>query len=102
MFDGKLFADEIVAAVRDHVARAVDPLNNKIAMLEFRLGELETRQKEFRYVGVWKADREYQIGNFVTASGALWHCEEATQSRPGVSSSWKLCVKSGSFSNDAR
>jgi hypothetical protein len=93
MFDGKKFGDEIVQAVKGYV----DPLRNQIAMLEARLAELETSRKEFRYVGPWRDGRQYEMGNFSTCGGSLWHCEEATQSRPGTDSSWKLCVKSGAF-----
>jgi hypothetical protein len=93
-FDGAAFGAEVVKAVRDHVDRAVRPLEQRIA-------QLESKQAQLRYRGIWQPDCEYQAGNFCTISGSLWYCEETTRSRPGTDSTWRLAVKQGAF-NDAR
>lgn len=43
MFDGKAFGEEVAAMVREHVARALEPLVARNAALEARLVELEAR-----------------------------------------------------------
>lgn len=47
------------------------------------------------YLGVWKADAEYERGHMVTLNGVLWHAEaDRVTGRPGTSSSWRLMHKS--------
>ena len=93
-FDGAAFGAEIVEAVEAYVARAVKPLEERIA-------QLEAQHKEFHYCGVWREGSEYCVGNFATSNGSLWHCEQVTRSRPGSDSTWKLVCKQGLF-HDAR
>ena len=62
-----------------------------------RLQTLESRPSMI-YAGVWR-QREYARGEVVTQSGSLWCAKEQTNSRPGVDSTWQLCVKKG---RDAR
>jgi hypothetical protein len=67
----------------------------KFQAIEERLAALEAQQAEFRYCGVWTGGREYRRGNFVTHNGGIWHCNEDTGEKPGISNSWTLACKSG-------
>lgn len=54
------------------------------------------------YRGVW-ADGEYARGDCVTWDGSVWHCEKATETKPGNGSAdWKLCVKRGNNGKDGK
>ena len=67
---------------------------NRIAALEKRLAETETRAMRFR--GVHQPAEDYTRGDLVTAKGALWHCNRPTTDRPGDgTTAWQLAVKSG-------
>jgi hypothetical protein len=65
--------------------------------LEKRVAEPEAQVREFKYVGTWEAEQQYERGNFVTAAGSVWHCEQANKNqRPGNGGpQWVLCVKRG-------
>jgi hypothetical protein len=80
----RLLVDELVA--------------NNQRLIE-RIKGLEERHataEQFKYVGVWRADRSYELGNFATYAGSLWHCNGANVGvKPGSGSEWTLCVKSG-------
>ena len=67
---------------------------NRIAALEKRLAETETKAMRFR--GVHQPAEDYQRGDLVTHQGALWHCNRPTTDRPGSGGTdWQLAVKSG-------
>ena len=68
----------------------------QVRPLEKRIAELEERQLEFCYRGVW-AVGSYKAGNFVTFGGSMWHCDaDNTNTKPGTdASAWTLCVKHG-------
>lgn len=59
-------------------------------------------QKVAAYRGVWK-EGEYELGDFVTMAGSLWHCDVAkTQTKPGTSEDWTLAVKRGRDGKDGK
>ena len=67
----------------------------------------ETRQEfkdhaGLRYLGVFEAGKQYSVGDVVTRSGAMWHCNEATQEQPGHNDHWTMCVKAGRDGRDVR
>jgi hypothetical protein len=73
-----------------------DYTDKHIAKLEQRVKQLETERVNLRYCGVWTNQKQFDAGNMVTHSGAIWHCNERTASRPGSGHpSWTLAVKSG-------
>jgi hypothetical protein len=72
----------------------IERLAVTVFALEQHIGELKARTKDFQYVGVFKAEREYKRGNFVTHAGSVWHCDEPTTETPGKSNAWTLAVKS--------
>jgi hypothetical protein len=81
----------VAECVREYVERKLNPL---IA----RLDAVEKATAAFKFCGVWNAARAYQRGNFVSHSGAMWHCEvdSAVGAKPGDGGdSWRLTVKSG-------
>jgi hypothetical protein len=91
-FNAKEFGAETGRLVKEAIQRAVLPLKDRIA-------RLEKDKSALAYVGVWRDDADYQRGNFATTNGSLFHCETSgTKSRPGTDSTWKLCVKQGTFS----
>lgn len=53
------------------------------------------------YRGVWKSGI-YEQGDNVTWGGSQWHCEEATEDKPGEAGSkgWRLSVKCGRNGKD--
>lgn len=61
------------------------------------------RRKEFSFQlpvvlerGVYKADRQYERGDAVTADGSYWIAQKDTPAgKPGQSSDWRLAVKKG-------
>ncbi len=82
-----------VAALQKHISE----LEGRIrpAEIEERLGKVEQRTAEFRYVGVWQPGN-YQAGNFCTFDGSTWVCKVATSSRPGADvEAWQLTAKRG-------
>jgi hypothetical protein len=92
---GRELAQQIKHSIKQPTEAAIAALEARIAALETRVDELQTASGELRYVGTWRDGREYQRGNFTTANGSLWHCEQPTRSRPGTDSTWKLAVKKG-------
>jgi hypothetical protein len=75
-----------------------------VKALAAKVEELERGQSEptLRYVGVWRSDRAYRQGDFVSHSGSLWHCNSPTDLRPGEGGGWQLAVKAGRDGKDAR
>jgi hypothetical protein len=56
-----------------------------------------------RYCGVWVDGKAYDPGDCATWGGSMWHCNEATASRPGDASKlWTLMVKHGRDARDAK
>jgi len=56
-----------------------------------------------RYCGVWVDGKAYDTGDCATWGGSMWHCNEATSSRPGDASKlWTLMVKHGRDAKDAK
>jgi hypothetical protein len=89
-FDGKEFGEELTEIIKSYVARAVKPLEDRIAQLEAR--------GEVKMCGVWLQDCEYETGNLAIYNGSLWCAKARTKSRPGSDSSWQLQIKQGTFS----
>ncbi len=103
MFDGKAFGQEVVSIVRDYVDRKTAPLLEQIEALRIQVTELRERRATLAYRGVHVDGEEYQLGDFVTAQGSVWHCNRTTKTRPeGGSANWTLAVKRGADGKDAR
>jgi hypothetical protein len=119
----KEMADQMIAGVRQAISRALDPITARLSAVETRiaalammradtvvrgspdalrlLGDMEARIKalearpQLSYRGIWR-EGEHEAGDLVTDKGALWHCWQATSTRPGTSSDcWQLCAKNG-------
>ena len=77
-------------AVAEYVQKQVGPLLRRIE-------ELEAQQKNWKYRGAWDNDTDYQVGNFTTHSGSLWHAKaDSRGKRPGINpEQWQLAVKRG-------
>ena len=65
-----------------------------------RIAQLEKILEQRRWVGVWAVGL-YHEGNLVTHDGSMWHCNRETNSKPGESDAWTLCVKRGRDGRDA-
>jgi len=72
-----------------------DQLLSVVGPLRARIQALEKSQTKLAYGGVWKADREYDVGTLCTFDGSLWHANTKTSDRPGTSGEWTLAVKRG-------
>ncbi|MEP7308209.1 MAG: hypothetical protein ABJA98_22115 [Acidobacteriota bacterium] len=67
--------------------------NEKIAALETKVAELETRTA-VDYVGIWLEKYSYRKGQIVTHKGTIWFCRvDYTMEKPGTSTDWQLMVK---------
>lgn len=84
--------------LKDFVAGAIGPLQERIAILEQQLRETEQQAVSFR--GVWEAGKSYGRHSAVVRSGSLWIAMKATSATPGGSDpadrAWVLAVKKGS------
>jgi hypothetical protein len=94
----------LVPFLREQIAAAVTPMQERLDALEKRKGiaPLAARlagieERMMKYEGVWSEGKTYSRGSFVTHAGSLWFCEDTNISvRPGAgSSAWKLAVKKG-------
>ena len=65
-----------------------------IEKLMQRIDELEKRPT-MKYCGVWDAGLVYLQNDAVTYRGGMWFCHGTTNEKPGTTSNWQLCVKSG-------
>jgi hypothetical protein len=53
------------------------------------------------YLGVFQEGKQYEVGELVTWGGSMWHCNEATELKPGEGSkAWTLAVKRGRDGKD--
>ena len=85
--------------IGDMLKRIGEILGEHFATIRKRLEELESTSMG-KYCGTWQEGGNYEPGNFVTASGSLWHCRARTGTRPGTCpEAWTLVAKKG---RDAR
>ena len=94
----KAVAGEMAKSVREYVGAKTSDLASaeRVAELEARVAELErlsVKTTGTRYRGVFSADDTYSRGDLVTHAGGLWHCWEATTSKPGIDNTWQLTAK---------
>lgn len=54
------------------------------------------------YKGVFREGQNYVQGDTVTHGGSIWHCNEDTAEKPGLSKSWTLSVKAGRDGKDGK
>jgi hypothetical protein len=55
------------------------------------------------YQGVYVEGKSYDVGELVTWGGSMWHCNEATELKPGEGSkAWTLAVKRGRDGKDGK
>jgi hypothetical protein len=61
-------------------------------------------QKVAAYRGVWDESQTYDLGDFVTLGGSLWHCnaQTFTNLKPGTDDVWTLAVKRGRDGKDGK
>lgn len=97
MRDPITFGKDIASLIRRYTARALNPLEARVEMLERRFADLEQRKSVdwFPYQGVWDVDAGYKRGAFVTDHGSLWVALTDTTGRPGHCDDWQLAVKRG-------
>jgi hypothetical protein len=84
----------------------VEPLRDRIAELEAKIAKLESALEArggLKYVGTFKEGRVYDADQFVTHSGAIWHCNARTMTVPGNgAAAWTLACKSGRDGKDGK
>ena len=76
-------------------------VNRKLAVLEKRIAELESRPHGIKYAGPWTAGTVYDQGDCVSRKG-LWIATCATRQKPGESADWRLAVKEGRDGRDGK
>ena len=55
-----------------------------------------------RYQGTFQDGYAYVVGDVITAGGNAWHCEMPTTLRPGSTSAWRLMVRKGRDTREAK
>jgi hypothetical protein len=91
----KKMAVDMAAAMKEFVARSLEPRDARIDAIDKRLTELEARPS-MEYMGTWDAAKIYGRGAVVTSGGSMWHAQRASVSRrPGQSDDWVQCVQRG-------
>ena len=87
----------IAQATKAHV---IEEIAKAVAPLERRIAELESRE----YQGVWAGDKSYPAGASVTSGGNLWIARSPSIGmRPGANTTaWQLCVRRGRDGKDLR
>ena len=87
----EMLADGIVATLK----RALGPRDSRLAALEKRVAELESKKLP-TYAGAHKAGETYAQGSLVTRVGGLWLAIAESDETPGQGATqWRLIVKSG-------
>lgn len=61
----------------------------------------DIKVKSIIYREIWR-EGEYEAGDVVTWGGSVWHCQQKTADKPGMSAAWKLMVKHGAPGKDAK
>jgi hypothetical protein len=92
-------ADDWADVIANFYKTAIRPLVARITHLEAKLRELEQKASAgCEWKGVYQSDVTYASGSLTTKSGSLWLATRATAAVPGTDESWRLIVKSGSYS----
>jgi Carbohydrate-binding module family 5/12 len=88
------------------VRAALKKRDDRFAVLEAKLLRLEAalEAKNCSYLGTFKEGKIYSPGQFVTHSGAMWHCNQhhMTTAPGNGHASWVLAVKSGRDGKDGK
>jgi hypothetical protein len=87
-------AGVVAGIVREYCETQIEPLHAKIAALEARVGELQTKSGGV-YRGVFERGEAYDQHDQVTCKGALWVAVRPTREPPGTSADWRLAVRRG-------
>lgn len=81
------------------VAEFAEAATERIEELERRLAALEARpaSPQGRWMGAWRADAAYRMGDTVTCGGSSWICLAAdAKDKPGTGGlGWDLMVRHG-------
>jgi hypothetical protein len=112
--------DRLVALVEYALKGALGPVVARLAEIDLRLAEIETRPPVagpagpqgppgppgapgLKYAGVYVDGQAYGPGDLVTHGGSVWHCERPTAAKPGTTADgWQLMVKRGKDGRDVR
>jgi len=86
--DVQTIARSMAPVIRELVGQQLEPLKTQLA-------ELEAREHELKYTGVWQPPSLYHRGNFATFDSSVWHANRDTRAKPGTSDDWTLAVKRG-------
>ena len=94
------------------IAKELTPIRERLAAIETRPPQAgppgdpgpagrdgkdgEPGRPGMQYRGVYAPGTAYDLGDVVTYAGSSWHCNAATDTRPGEGvTSWQLMVKRG-------
>ena len=82
-----------------------EAIDERTVLLKFSRGDV-THSYELAfpvpvYRGVFQPG-PHERGDVVTWGGSLWHCDKATEEKPGAGEGWTLMVKKGRDGKDAK
>ena len=82
-------------AMIDGVVEALLTLTSELREDLDKLGKRLDAVEQVKFLGVWQKQIDYKPGNFVTRSGALWHCDKASKGiAPGSDPAfWTMATK---------
>jgi hypothetical protein len=98
-FEFVLSLCSFLAAMREKrniLENQVSQLTNELGAVRIAMGELQ--RHEFKYLGLWEADKSYTKNSSVTYDGSLWICttDFVRGTPPDLSGGeWRLAVKRG-------
>ena len=75
----------------------------ELVALRQRVKQLEQQTQQSKgltYRGVWSPIEQYDVGDFITHDGSMWHANGPTRSKPGTDNSFTLAVKHGRNGRD--
>jgi multidrug efflux pump subunit AcrA (membrane-fusion protein) len=94
----KLFLEAFAAFEETRIPPLRDEIKSlkaEIQTLKAELEDTKSRSGSTRYRGVWRSDSKYDLGDFVTYGGAMWHADALTKAKPGSGEGWTLAVRKG-------
>lgn len=94
----KQVADTMIEATRDFVARAIRPIEARVAALE------AAQQKSLAdaFQGPYLPRSMYRRGALVQHRGSVWLALEDVDGKPGEASGWRLLVRAGRDAENRR
>lgn len=92
MSSGTLDTEKFIEGLHDYLQREIGPLFKRVDELEKQMVDVKNKGVCFR--GVYSEDKEYNRGDLVVRSGAMWACTGDNVTEQPPSHQWTLVSKS--------